>query len=337
MATAENKLQQSSVLMDPLHQALRNQLEHRRQVLAEAAASRTGAEVVHLLHEVDAALNRLETGTYGICDVCHEAVGDEQLLQDPLVRLCLDHLAPEQQRALERDLELASRIQARLLPRRDFRHDGWSVAYHYKPHGVVSGDYCDIVAGRDGDLHFMVGDVSGKGVAASMLMSNLNAIFRTLVPLNLPLPQLMERANRVFTGSTLPTQYATLVCGRATADGRLEVANAGHLPALVVKRDAVHRVESQSMPMGLFAEQTFTSSSFEIAPGDSLLLFSDGISEAQNGTAEYGETRLAKAALKCGATSADELITACVRDLAEFLGTAATFDDETLMVIQRSH
>jgi sigma-B regulation protein RsbU (phosphoserine phosphatase) len=294
------------------------------------------SQFVHLLHEVDAALDRLEGGSYGICDLCHESVEDDQLLANPLVRFCLDHLDAKAQGALERDLELAAQIQTRLLPKRNFRCDGWQVAYHYKPLGVVSGDYCDLVIGPDEQLYFMLGDVAGKGVAASMLMSNLSAIFRALIPLGLPLAELMERANRIFTGSTLPTQFATLICGRAMTGGRLELCSAGHVPALVISGDTVHHVESHGLPIGLFAEQKFTTSEFAIEAGNSLVLFSDGVSEARCADEDYGYERIAKAVMKCVGLAPAEMVANCIRDLEEFVGCAPVFDDQTLMVVQKS-
>jgi sigma-B regulation protein RsbU (phosphoserine phosphatase) len=333
---ARNLPHQFSQINDPLHLALRHQLENRREILAEAAAKEQGAQIMHLLHEVDAALSRLEGGSYGICEMCHESVEDQQLLANPLVRFCLDHLRPEEQDALEKDLELAARIQTRLLPKRDFRCDGWQVAYHYKPLGVVSGDYCDLMIGADGNLYFMVGDVAGKGVAASMLMSNLSAIFRALIPLGLPLAELMERANRIFTGSTLPTQFATLICGRAMTGGALELCSAGHVPALVITQDKVHRVESHGLPIGLFSEQMFTTSVFEIPSGGSLVLFSDGISEAGVDGQDYGYERIAEAVMKCAGLAPVEMVAECVRDLEKFLGCSPVFDDQTLMVVQKS-
>ncbi len=336
MATAENSWQPSSPVSDPLHEALRHQLEYRRDVLSGAVERGADPQFGRLLREVESALKRLDAGTYGICEFCHDPVEDQRLLADPLVRFCFDHLGPAEQKALERDLQLAAQIQARLLPPRTVRSNGWSAAYHYKPLGVVSGDYCDVIPGNGHELYFMLGDVSGKGVAASMLMSNLSAIFRTLIPLGLPLAQLMERANGVFTGSTLPTQCATLVCGRARRDGRLEICNAGHLPALLVTAGAVQRIESHALPLGLFAEQPFTSSEFEMAPGGSLVLYSDGVSEAQNGGTEYGDARIAEAVRQCAASGPTEAVAACVRDLVAFLGSSPVFDDQTLMVVQKA-
>src|SRR5713226_1118628 len=96
---------------------LHTQLEERREKLAAAlAASAPSAPLAQLLQEVDAALERMEKGSYGICEACHEGIEKDRLIADPLLRFCLDHLTTAEQRALEKDLELASRIQRGLLP-----------------------------------------------------------------------------------------------------------------------------------------------------------------------------------------------------------------------------
>ena len=218
MVSSKEKEAAMSTRLDHL---LREQLMERRSrldtSLKEAAES---TYLLNLLRDVDAALARMDQGTYGLCKGCHEAIETDRLLADPMVEFCLDCLTPPQQAALQHDLDLAARIQAGLLPKKDFESDGWRAAYHYEAAGPVSGDYCDLVSTEDGSLYFMLGDVSGKGVAASLLMTHLHAMFRTLISLNLPLGQMMERASRVFCESTLPTHFATLVCGRATQMGR---------------------------------------------------------------------------------------------------------------------
>src|SRR5207249_7870938 len=145
------------------------------------------------------------------------------------------------QTALQNDLDLASRIQWQLLPRQNVRVSGWEVHYRYEPAGPVSGDYCDAITenGDGGNLYVLTGDVSGKGVAASLLMAHLNAMFRTLVGMGLPVQHLLERANRLFSESTIASHYATLVCARAEVTGEVEVCNAGHCPPLVIRDRSV--------------------------------------------------------------------------------------------------
>src|SRR3989304_2688186 len=172
----------------------------------------------------------MELPTYGLCEVCEDPIETDRLIADPLTRLCLGDLTPPEQRALEDDLELAARIQTGLLPEPSQKIDGWEIAYHYEPAGLVSGDYCDLIRNEDQNLHFVLGDVSGKGGAACMMMAPLRARFRTLVSIRLPLEQMLERASRVFCESTLPTHYATLICGKASRNGQVVLSNTGRTP-----------------------------------------------------------------------------------------------------------
>lgn len=322
-----------SIQVTDLH-LLRDQLLVRRQKLEVAAARAQTANIVQLLDQVDRALEKVQHGSFGVCEVCEGAVETERLLADPLARVCLDCLPPAEQRALEYDLELASTIQGGLLPRKDLSASGWNVAYHYEAAGLVSGDYCDImVHGRD--LFFMVGDVSGKGVAAAMLMSNLHAMFRALVPSGLPLEELVERANRIFCESTLPTQYATLICGRATEWGEVEICNGGHLAPLHLNAHGIHSIDLSAPPVGLFCDQQFVSTRIHVAPGDSLVIYTDGLSDASSPDgAEYGGQRLSRLLQARTHTGARQLVDACVQDHRTYRGKAPRLDDITLMVLQ---
>src|SRR5262249_20540491 len=147
---------------------LRTELERRQSRLKSAlAAPQAPPALSTLLNEVDAALARMDQGTYGICGECHTPIERERLLADPLVQFCLDDLQPAERRALEGDLAMAARIQRALLPDHNFSVHDWRAHYHYAPAGLVSGDYCDLFRSNN-DLIFLLGDVSGKGVAASM-------------------------------------------------------------------------------------------------------------------------------------------------------------------------
>jgi phosphoserine phosphatase RsbU/P len=323
---------------------IREQLEKRRDELSEVVATApptVPAEyLLGLLHDVESALHRLDDGTYGICTECHDTVEKDRLLADPLVTLCLDHLTSEEQRALERDLELAARVQRGLLPQTNLSHRDWNIHYQYKPAGMVSGDYCDLISpvAEDGDLVFLLGDVSGKGVAASLLMTHLHAMFRSLTGVGLPLDKLLEMANSVFCRSTIAGQYATLICGRAGRHGEIEIGSAGHLAALVVGRDGVRQVNSTGVPLGMFATSRYTIQCVRMERGDSLLLYTDGISEAVNSSGEeYGATRLSNIARLKHGWVPQELAAACMKDVQTHSGGSKQRDDQTLMVIHRGN
>ncbi len=323
---------------------LRDQLEKRRTKLNEAlvdpaVAATPTAPLVALLGEVDSALQRMDAGTYGICTECHDTVESDRLLADPLVTLCLDHLSNDEQRALERDLELAARVQRGLLPASDLTHGEWRVHYLYKPAGMVSGDYCDLIppANEAGDLVFLLGDVAGKGVAASLLMTHLHAMFRSLAGVGLPLDKLLETANSVFCRSTIAGQYATLICGRATRSGEIEIGSAGHLAALMVGQDGVQQVNSTGVPLGMFGTSRYAIQTVKMNPGDNLLLFTDGISEAVNTSGvEYGTRRVAEFARGWHGRVPREFAAACLRDVQAHAQGAKQFDDQTLMVVHRA-
>ena len=337
MATAQNPAHVVPTTAENLQSGLRHELQVRRQKLERIAEHASDAQLDRLLGEVDAALDRLEKGSLGICETCHECIEPERLMANPLARFCLDHLPAPQQRALEADLELAAQLQGRLLPDKNFRAEGWDVAYDYRPAGIVSGDYCDLLlCPTSRNLFFALGDVSGKGVAASLLMSNLSAMFRALLPFADSLPELMAHANRVFCDSTLPNMYATLILGRANRDGQVEICNAGHLEPLLMTRQGIANLDGASAPIGLFCTQTFTSTRVQLAPGDALLLYSDGVSEARNHRdEEYGNTRLTAALRQAASLAPAQALNAFVGDVASFQGGARQHDDQTVMLLQR--
>jgi phosphoserine phosphatase RsbU/P len=314
---------------------LQGQLEQRKQRLEQAIAlTPQNGGLAALLREVDSALERMDEGSYGLCDECHDTIERDRLLADPLVRYCLDHLTEQQRTALQRDLDLARAVQCKLLPQANLSINDWETSYHYAPQGPVSGDYCDLIP-YDGQLFFVLGDVSGKGVAASMLMTQLHALFRSLIGLGLPLCQIIAQANRVLCESALAGQYATLVCGQASATGELEIHNAGHLPVIVNRQQGALHIESMGFPLGMFLEGEFPVSRLKLGTGDTLFLFTDGLSEADSAGEEYGVDRVTRLVQQQSGRQATELIAACLDDLRTFTGGSPQTDDLTVLAIKR--
>lgn len=324
-------------------EGLRAELVTRRERLERAVLHVPRAhEFRALLNEVDAALAHMGAGTYGLCETCGDPIERDRLVADPLIRRCLDHLTVDERRGLEQDLELAERIQLTLLPPREIAACGWDIAYHFEPFGHVGGDYCDVVLPDPlGDrLFFLLGDVSGKGVAASLLMSNLHATFRSLINVGLNVDDLLARANRLFCQSTMDAHYATLVCGRATASGEVSLANAGHWPIAVIRRGSPDFVSSSGLALGMFCSSEYTAQHLPLEAGDFMVLYTDGLTEARNrADEEYGSERLAVGlddlARRPGLT-ARAITAACVDDLRAFRGDAPKADDLTIMVLRRA-
>jgi phosphoserine phosphatase RsbU/P len=313
---------------------LHSQLEERKRRLQTAIAlAPQKAGLAGLLREVDSALERMAKGSYGLCQECHETIEQDRLLADPLVCYCLDHLSESQRAALQRDLDLASQVQRNLLPQVNLQAGGWDTSYYYAPLGPVSGDYCDLIP-SDRHLFFVLGDVSGKGVAASMLMAHLHALFRSLSGMALSLGQMVTQANRVFCESALAGQYATLVCGLARPTGEVEIHNAGHWPAIMVGHGGVLRIESTGLPLGMFHEVDFSATRLRLETGDMLFLYTDGLSEARRADDEYGVDRVSHLVRQAAAKRPAELIASCLSDLRTFID-GPPLDDLTLLAIQR--
>jgi len=316
---------------------LRSELEVRRQRLLNATrAEAANASLRELLSNVDAALARLSAGTFGICEECHDSIEADRLLCDPLVRFCLDHLSQDEQRALEKDLALAAGIQRALLPRPDWFVDGWQARYHYQPANVVSGDYCDLIESNGGFL-FLLGDVAGKGVAASMLMSHLHATFRTLAGQHLPLRSLMGHANRLFSESTTAGQFATMIVGSAQPDGRVEYISAGHLPLFHISDSGICSRSATGVPLGMFSSTEYDVCQLQLAPGDKLFLYTDGLTEVFNSAGvEFGLERVRSLARRHTTDHPQAMITACLDEIGSFSPAKRT-DDLTMLVLHRSH
>lgn len=314
---------------------LRDQLEERRRRL-ETALSYTpqDASLAALLDEVDSALDRHATGTFGLCESCHLSVERDRLLADPLVRFCLDHLTELERAAFQRDLDLAAELQRRLLPPVDLIAAGWETSYHYAPLGPVSGDYCDLFP-FDSQLFFVLGDVSGKGVAASMRMTQLHALFRSLLSMELSPAEVISRVNRFLCDSSLAGQYATLVCGLAQSNGTVEIFNAGHLPVIASRGDELLLVESTGLPLGMFHDASFPSAQLQLEEGDLLFLYTDGLSEARRDDGEYGVDRVMDLVGRQFTPTAAGLVSASLADVREFAGASPGLDDVTLLAIQR--
>jgi sigma-B regulation protein RsbU (phosphoserine phosphatase) len=331
--------EEASMVNTTLERSLGDQLRDRRDRLARTIAQVGDApDLLRLLAQVDSVLERLGTDGFGVCEVCGEPCDDDELLAHPMTPYCLCRLDPERLEALQRDLDLAWRVQAALLPAQDRCIAGWQIHFRYQPAGPVSGDYCDVL-GREGDgdsVYFLLGDVSGKGIAAAFLMAQVNALVRSLVEQGVSVPELVERANRHLGRSTRSSHFVTLVCGRADSSGEVEICNAGHCPPIVARGSRTELLDSTGFPLGIAPASDYGTCRVSLGPGDSLILYTDGIVEAPGPATAYGTEALVRAVASNHHLPPARLAEACLGDLARFQNGTARSDDLTLMVVRRS-
>jgi sigma-B regulation protein RsbU (phosphoserine phosphatase) len=322
-----------SIYLAPIKQQLN---ERRERLVATNKSLPNSSNLFDLLKQVDAALERIDNGSYGICEVCKAIIEEEILKENPLITVCFDDLNSHQQKAIELDLAFASQIQRNLLPQNNLSINGWELSYRYNPAGPVSGDFCNMIKVADNSLLFVLGDVSGKGVAASLMMSHLHALINSLITFGLSVTELVEKANRLFIKSTMNTNYATMVFGKANPFGEIEICNAGHNPPLLFSNGNIKPINATGIPIGLFCETVYTVEKFLLKKGDSLLLYTDGLTESMADGIEYGEARVSALLRENGNLSAEMLVESILKNNKEYVGNSLPTDDLTIMAVKKN-
>lgn len=242
-----------------------------------------------------------------------------------------------QKRALEQDMEVAAEIQRSLLPTGAPAVAGWELVGYNEPCRTVGGDYYDFET-VDSGLLLALGDVSGKGTGAALLMTVLRAAVRAhwAEPV---LHEAVERINRTVAQNIPRNKYITFFLARLDpAAGSLEFVNAGHNPPLLVRADgSLEKLETGGMVLGLFDDTTYEKGQVTLGPGDLLLVFSDGITETWNAAEdEFGEEGVVSVATRARGGSVEEVEAALARALEEFAAGAGATDDRTLIVLKRA-
>lgn len=243
--------------------------------------------------------------------------------------------APANCSTFESELQVARQVQASLLPSRCCLGN-WTFAFSYEPAAAVGGDYVDLIPSQNGAFHFALGDVSGKGIAASMLMSHLHATLRALLGSGMGIEQVMRTTSRIFCESSLAAQFATLVLGKADQEGNVELVNAGHTPVLLINGNEMQSIDASNVPLGLFCATEFSATKTHVPPGSSLVIYSDGISEAldQAGN-EFGLPQLQRDLQRHRFLTSAELVDKIAGTIDAFTGGTSPSDDRTLVVLTR--
>jgi sigma-B regulation protein RsbU (phosphoserine phosphatase) len=244
-----------------------------------------------------------------------------------------------QRERLNRELEIAREVQEHLFPQRLPLVGGLDYCGHCQPAREVGGDYYDFVGLPDGRLGIAIGDVSGKGVGAALMMASLEASLRALAPVVDDPAELMQRVNSLVYQASAANRFATLFYAQYDPRSRrMAYVNAGHNPPLVLRNCAgscqVLRLETGGPVIGLLPHR-YERGVFSYEAGDLTVLFTDGVSESMNARdEEWGEERLIEFARTCHGLSAVEGMWRILAAAQAFAGGASQHDDMTLVLLR---
>lgn len=309
-------------------------VEEKKLLLGPAGEAAVRAHI----HVIDQTLEKTASGALGICKICGETV-DEQLLEmDYTAEVCLAHLSHAEVSNLERDLELSRNVQRALLPQDVPNIPGLELAAFLRPAQIVGGDFFDFLRFRDGKYGLLIGDVVGHGVSAGLFMASIQTALRTLAPEFTSPAGALDRANRLYAHNPHFTTFVTLFLGAYDPETRtLAYSSAGHNPPVLFRPGEapgrqILSLEPTSPAMGLVVDPPFRDEMIHLSPGDTLVLYTDGIPEAFDEHGEmYGMPRLEGAVLRSAGAHPRALIRALQRDLLAFVGRSPLADDITLI------
>ena len=244
--------------------------------------------------------------------------------------------ALEKQR-LEKDLELARTIQKNLLPATLPKLINYEISAFNQSARQVGGDYYDVIKLNEKRTLVAIGDVSGKGVQAALLMANLQAFLKSIVKQNIALDEASNLINDLVSENTIMGSFITFFWGILDDDTKeLIYVNAGHNPPLLVRGGKIQKLKKGGMILGVIATTLpYESEKIELMSGDFIVLFTDGISEAMNlNEEEYSDKRLEELLIKTADRNAEDILNSIVSEVKKFTSGAMQSDDITCLVIK---
>ncbi len=243
------------------------------------------------------------------------------------------------ERMISKELSQAGEIQRNLLPRKAPQIAGMDLAGYNLPCRTVGGDYFDFFNLSDGKIAIVVGDVAGKGMPAAMLMSSLQARLQILVETDENPASIVQRLNKSISGNCPDNRFITFFLAIIDpATGEIRFCNAGHNPPLLVRASGLtDKLEGGGIILGILPIAQYTEHRSEIRAGDTLVLYSDGVSEAMpNGSDEdFGEMRISMAILNRTSKTASQMIEGVIEDLQVWCAGTPYADDVTLLIVKK--
>jgi len=240
-----------------------------------------------------------------------------------------------EKRRIDNELKIASQIQQALLPRSRTRGSFYDASGTSIACRAIGGDFFEYIDLPDGSFGFALGDVSGKGPPAALLTAMLQGMFSTQAFAPVEPAEMMTRVNRALLARGIESRFATIFYAILRVDGRLTYCNAGQNPPLLFSASGVRKLETGGMIVGLFPHASYQQEDVQLASGDSLAIFSDGVSEALNaGGDEYGESRIQEAVAPNWLEPSDVVLQALLGSVRGFAQGAAQNDDMTALIVR---
>jgi sigma-B regulation protein RsbU (phosphoserine phosphatase) len=235
------------------------------------------------------------------------------------------------------EIEIARQVQLALLPSRHPQLDGWSLWSFMRPANDVGADLVDYIELPEGRLGVVLGDVAGKGLGAALLTAKLQATLRALVPGCPSLSELGGQMNDVVHRDGIDNRFVTLFYFEMQAgQGRLRYLNAGHNPPFVLRTQATESLPASAIPLGMMAGTAYAEGETTLGPGDLLVVYSDGLTEARDARdQEFGADRLKAMLPLLRGLSAEQAVRLIIDDVNAFLGGERPHDDLSLVVLVR--
>jgi sigma-B regulation protein RsbU (phosphoserine phosphatase) len=238
---------------------------------------------------------------------------------------------------LDEELRTAYVVQSRLLPEKLPEIGGYAFAGTNRPCRTVSGDYYDVIVRPDGRMYFIIADVSGKGVTAALVMASVATAFNIFTRTDPAPADLVRELNATLAPKTAPTKFVTLVVGLLDPKtGLVEFTNAGHVAPLVISRDGVNQLKTTDMVVGLFPSAQYRTQTVTLAEGDSMVLFTDGVTEAENAEEEQlGLQPIATLVTQLHGAPAPMILAMIEQHVHAFIGDTPAGDDVTMLALTR--
>jgi len=239
---------------------------------------------------------------------------------------------------IDAEMKRASEIQERLLVKGPPQIEGFEVCAYQEQSRMVGGDLYDLKVLPDKSLLFLVADISGKGIGAALLMSNILASFRILYDSDsFDLLKTVQRVSKQMFQFSEPGNFATLFIGLLEPDkGKIRFINAGHNPPLFVKSDGkMDKLQPSGLMIGAFDIADWQEQEIGLSVGDMLFIYTDGVNEAQRDDEFYGEERMENLIVNSRFGTAGEISSDLMKDINKFMGNAPRTDDITMMIIKR--